>query len=245
MKYNGVSTTLNGGLSVYARTAWLPLLRGYFGQRQTDQVSEYFDCAVPVELSNFNGNIRNNVIDLYWETSSEVNNDGFNVERREVNENKTSEWNKVSFVKGQGNSSYTSNYNYSDANVVLGKTYQYRLRSVDFDNTLSCDDFSKVLTFTVNSNEDIALTQNTPNPFNDNTKFKVTLNKTSSIDLEIVDIYGNVVKNIFKGELSANTYDNFGWNGANNNGDKVSNGVYFLRLTSGDNVKTIKMTYIQ
>ena len=66
-------------------------------------------------------------------------------------ENKTSEWSNISFVKGQGNSSITSNYSYNDINVVNGKTYQYRLRQVDFDNTLSCEDFSKVLTFTINS----------------------------------------------------------------------------------------------
>ena len=59
----------NGGSSYYSRSCFLPLLRTYFGKRATDNVTSYVDCTVPVELSSFNGVMRNKSVDLYWGNS--------------------------------------------------------------------------------------------------------------------------------------------------------------------------------
>ncbi len=52
---------------------------------------------VPVELISFNANIEDNTVFLSWETSSEINNSGFDIERMI-----DKDWEKISFVEGKG-----------------------------------------------------------------------------------------------------------------------------------------------
>ncbi len=73
---------------------------------------------LPVELSSFSVNsVEGTKAQLQWETATEVNNYGFEIERRIVSSEKAKvkseneeaseverEWEKVSFVQGHGNS---------------------------------------------------------------------------------------------------------------------------------------------
>ncbi len=56
---------------------------------------------MPVELTSFYAFLRNNIINLYWTTATEVNNYGFEIQR-EVSGQKseTSSWEKIGFVQG-------------------------------------------------------------------------------------------------------------------------------------------------
>lgn len=60
--------------------------------------------------------------------------------------------------------------------------------------------------------------------------------------MEILDIYGNIVKSIVDKELSLGTHSTYYWEGVDNSGRKVSSGTYICRLTAGDNVRTRKVT---
>jgi hypothetical protein len=69
-------------------------------------------------------------VKLTWETASEINNKGFEVEMSENGRDYT----KITFIEGKGNSTTVSSYQLSVSNPSDG---YYRLRQVDFDGTFS------------------------------------------------------------------------------------------------------------
>lgn len=86
----------------------------------------------------------------------------------------------------------------------------------------------------------IELYQNYPNPFNPTTLISYTLPKTSSVELKIFDILGNDVRTLVN-EIQNSGIRNSKWDGTDNDGNKLSSGIYYCRLKVNDNIKTIKM----
>ena len=86
--------------------------------------------------------------------------------------------------------------------------------------------------------------KNYPNPFSSNTRFDLKLPERGKVSLDIYDISGRLVRTVVDANLNAGNY-RYGWDGKNNNNEKVSNGNYFYRLNV--NGKTIKgkLTHIQ
>ncbi|MDA3843000.1 MAG: T9SS type A sorting domain-containing protein [Candidatus Kapabacteria bacterium] len=240
--HNGWTGMLADGTVLFARGTWLPLLRPYLGDRLYAEDLKEVPCEdwIPVELTRFEGTSRGAGIDLIWETKSEVDNKGFYVEKRNSG---TDEWSNIQFVNGNGTTNATSNYNYTDNEVVLNETYQYRLRQVDANGVAGCDDYSDVVSVTFENEGQNALVSNMPNPFTNSTLINYTLKATDNVSLEILDIYGNVVKNVNSAfNHGTNTYV---WDARDNSGAKVSSGTYIYRLTVANDVMTRKMTLIK
>jgi 1,4-alpha-glucan branching enzyme len=84
------------------------------------------------------------------------------------------------------------------------------------------------------------LYQNYPNPFNPSTEIKYQVFNQSKVVVKIYDIMGSVVKTLVNSQMSSGTY-NVTWNGDNNFNQKVSSGVYFCRMESGNYIQTIKL----
>ncbi|HPI37804.1 MAG TPA: T9SS type A sorting domain-containing protein [Ignavibacteriaceae bacterium] len=80
------------------------------------------------ELIYFEGTAQLNSILLRWATASEMDNQGFYIQRSDDN----SVWTEIGFVAGQGNSSITNHYTFIDTPITLQGTYGYRLRQVDY-----------------------------------------------------------------------------------------------------------------
>jgi hypothetical protein len=83
---------------------------------------------LPVELIEFNGKYYNTGIKLYWATASETNNDHFEILKSFDGFN----FIKLTSVKGKGNTSMFSNYEYIDYDVCDTIVY-YKLLQVDYD----------------------------------------------------------------------------------------------------------------
>ena len=92
----------------------------------------YSQGALPVELSSFSASVIGASIILNWTTETEVNNYGFDVERKSF----MGSWEIISFVNGNGNSNSTKQYSFIDKNVYTG-AYSYRLRQIDNDGNIS------------------------------------------------------------------------------------------------------------
>lgn len=100
---------------------------------------------------------------------------------------------------------------------------------------------------TNNSNETpikYDLSQNYPNPFNPTTKFTFSLPKQSSVKIVVYDITGKEVVTLVNSDLKPGVYD-VGWNGLNDNGMRVSSGVYFYRVIAGSFIDTKKMVLVK
>ena len=77
----------------------------------------------------------------------------------------------------------------------------------------------------------------------DATKISFILPEENHVRLDILDIFGNVVKTIFDDFLPA-TEHSFDWDRSDEIGQRCANGTYIYRLTAGEVVKTGKMTIV-
>jgi hypothetical protein len=112
------------------------------------------NSPLPVELLSFSANTNDEGnVDLYWETSSERNNDYFAVQRSADGIN----FSDIGRVPGSGTSQTLNSYSYTDKEALSGRSY-YRLRQVDFDGIYK---FSNILR--VDAEGRIRLTAS-PNP---------------------------------------------------------------------------------
>ena len=90
-----------------------------------------------------------------------------------------------------------------------------------------------------------ALLPNYPNPFNPETWIPYQLAKPADVALKIYDMRGQAVRTLEVGHQSAGAYRSREraayWDGRNEQGETVANGVYFCTLTAGDFTATRKM----
>ncbi|NEN23775.1 T9SS type A sorting domain-containing protein [Cryomorpha ignava] len=99
---------------------------------------------LPVELLSFNARFEVDHVNLSWTTSTEHNNDYFEIERA----GDDLKWTEMLRTPGAGNSTSQISYFEKDRNPLLGISY-YRLKQVDFDGQYSYSDVVSVL----NTNE--------------------------------------------------------------------------------------------
>lgn len=90
------------------------------------------------------------------------------------------------------------------------------------------------------------LAQNHPNPFNPKTVIRYTLagDRLISTRLEIFNSLGQRVRTLVEATQSAGVYA-VEWDGRDDQGQKVSSGVYLYRLMAGDFTKTRTMLLVE
>jgi hypothetical protein len=84
------------------------------------------------------------------------------------------------------------------------------------------------------------LEQNYPNPFNPITTIKFTIPKETRVQILVFDITGRLVKTLLDKTLPAGEHL-ITWDGTDENGSKVSSGVYIYRMYSDNFISTKKM----
>ena len=88
------------------------------------------------------------------------------------------------------------------------------------------------------------LGKNYPNPFNPSTSFKYFIPKDEIIDIRIFDLNGKVVKNLVKDKNRVG-HNSVQWDATNDQGQKVSAGVYIYSLEAGDFSQARKMVLLK
>jgi len=193
--------------------------------------------VLPVEMVSFTATANRMNAELHWSTATEVNNYGFDVERRLINSQSSTvnSWRKIGFAEGNGTSNAAHNYLYTDASVSSG-TYAYRLKQIDNDGTYK---YSIEAEITIAVPKVVALNQNYPNPFNPTTKIEYSLEKATQVSLKIYNLLGIEVATLVNGRQEAGSYT-VPFN-ANTGTLSLSSGVYFYRLETGSFVSTKKL----
>jgi len=79
-----------------------------------------------------------------------------------------------------------------------------------------------------------------PNPFSDFTQLSFTLEKSSQLDMVVVDLQGRVVRTLASGNFSAGNHMQR-WNGRDDSGAKVTSGLYLIQLRTESGVATTKV----
>lgn len=204
---------------------------------------------LPVELSSFTVESNGNNVALRWETITEVNNYGFEVERASTPLGMTNslKWEKIGFVEGHGNSNSPKSYSFEDDQLISTKI-KYRLKQIDSDGSF---EYSDVVEITIETPNVFKLVQNYPNPFNPSTIIKYEIPNvgtghpakagqvTPTVRLTIYDMLGREVATL------VNQKQNPGYYEVDFDASDLTSGVYFYRITSGKFIKTKKMILLR
>ncbi len=198
---------------------------------------------VPVELISFTAENNQDAVILRWNTATEKNNIGFDVERNAVKPGSSNPdtWKKIGFVEGNGTTTEPKIYSFKDAGADDGQVL-YRLKQIDLDGTAR---YSKQIEIEVNNlPKEFALSQNYPNPFNPSTRIKYDVPVQSQVTLNIYDALGGLVRSLVSEAKEPGRYT-ITWNGRNNYNQPVSSGFYIYRITAGNFSAVRKMLMLR
>ena len=197
------------------------------------------DVPLPVELSSFTASIDQNVVNLKWQTKTEMNNYGFEIERsltRTLSEGEGfNNWEKIGFIEGTGNSISPKDYSFVDFNPSGGTKLIYRLKQIDLNGSF---EYSNEVEVELTPSE-FALYQNYPNPFNPITNIKFDIPKTAKINLIVYNLLGEKIATLLDEDKEAGFYE------VKFDASSFSSGIYICKLTAGDFVQTKKMTVMK
>ncbi|MCP4705610.1 MAG: T9SS type A sorting domain-containing protein, partial [candidate division Zixibacteria bacterium] len=91
---------------------------------------------------------------------------------------------------------------------------------------------------------DFLLSQNYPNPFNSATTIKYSVPRQSHVSIDIYNLLGQKVKTLIDETKTAGDHT-INWDGTDYNGQLVSTGIYYYRITSGDLTVTKKLVLLK
>ena len=180
-------------------------------------------ASLPVEIVDFKVKAKQSSADLLWTTATEVNNYGFDVERRITGETSV-RWNRIGFVAGAGTSNSPHEYTYTENNLPAGR-YAYRIKQIDRDGSFKYHGNAEV---EITAPATFALGPNFPNPFNPATTFVFSLPSKSLVSLKVFDALGREVSVVHSGELPAGDHSRQ-WDASG-----LPSGMYFYRLHARD-----------
>lgn len=193
--------------------------------------------ALPVELSSFTAAANGKIVNLYWQTATELNNYGFEIERSITDEKlQIINWEKVGFVEGIGNSNSPKRYTFVDKSAQNGN-YFYRLKQIDFDGKF---EYSDVVEVEVNNLPiEFTFSQNYPNPFNPTTSIEYSVPSSEYVNLKIYDILGNEVSELVNEQKESGNYK------VNFDASKLSSGLYIYKIQAGSFSQVRKMMLLK
>jgi hypothetical protein len=194
------------------------------------------NSALPVEMESFTSVTNENNVKLLWSTATEINNRGFEIERKCISDNSDNEWLNAGNVSGFGNSDYSINYSFSDMGLNTGK-YIYRLKQIDFNGNYVY--FGLNNDVIINVPGKFELYQNYPNPFNPSTKIRFDLPVSGNVNLKVYSITGKEVAVILNEMKTAGYYS------VNFNAVSLPSGIYFYSISSGNYFAYKKMMLVK
>ncbi len=186
---------------------------------------------LPVELTSFSAEVWGNLVNLKWETATEINNFGFEIERSKDG----CKWEKISFIEGLGNSNSPKQYSYKDERPITGKS-KYRLKQIDFDGKHEYSDEIEVEVEILSKYE---LSQNFPNPFNPSTTIKFSLAESGMVEMEVYNTLGERVTRLINQEMDKGNHT------IEFNAGNLPSGIYFYKLVSGNFSQVKRMVLIK
>ena len=122
--------------------------------------------------------------------------------------------------------------------IVLTTDPQYKPTGLGPDVTVGIEDMLKDIL-----PEDLQLYQNYPNPFNPETTIKYNLPKAAMVELTIYNTLGKVIRILEHGYKNIGSYQ-INWDAKDTRGLPVAGGVYFARLKTKYQSKSIKLLYL-
>ncbi|MEO0092506.1 MAG: C25 family cysteine peptidase [candidate division WOR-3 bacterium] len=131
---------------------------------------------------------------------------------------------------------YNTIYHPASAGIVPGRAIKFTTSTPMTGNNEYYQNIS------VNSNRKIFVNQ--PNPFKTQTQIQYSLSKDSKVTLQIYDITGRLIRTLVNQNQSRGFHTIY-WDGKNQQGEKVSQGVYFCNLRTETDYLIRKLIIIE
>ncbi len=189
----------------------------------------------PVELNLFRGSLNGQNVELFWQTITEINNYGFEVQKQAKGIEQSAKWETIGFIEGAGNSNAPKEYSFIDNTPVAERSRSYRLKQIDLDGSFT---YSNEITVEAASSvpTEFSLSQNYPNPFNPVTTIKYSISESplsggvrgGFVTLKIFNLLGQEVATIVNQQQPAGNYE------VKFDASKLASGVYLYKLQAGD-----------
>ena len=212
-------------------------VRSFASVEPTATVGSEESNPLPVELSSFTASTIGSTVKLIWRTETEVNNYGFEVERKVLGlQLPVSSWEKIGLVNGNGNSNSPKNYSFTDSNPIGGSKFQYRLKQIDNDGQY---EYSKAIEVNLEAPKKFELSQNYPNPFNPVTTIRYNIPEAANVKLTLFNILGQEIRTL------VNEFKESGVQTVNFDASELNSGMYIYKLESGTAVQTRKMILLK
>ena len=182
---------------------------------------------LPVELAAFDARVDGPQVQLQWETLSERNNAGFEIQHQPT---PGDGWTRVGFTEGAGTTNEAQRYGFSIEALAPGR-HHFRLKQIDFDGAFG---FSPEIEVTVEVPEAYVLSQAYPNPFNPQAQFTLSVQQVQQVRIVVYDAAGRERARLHDGPMEVHrsytfTLDGAGW----------SSGLYFYKIT-GERFQTAR-----
>jgi hypothetical protein len=195
-------------------------------------IIDSLEAPLPVELSTFTVRLNGNSVNLNWKTESELNNYGFEIERK----SDVSGWVKVGFIQGNGTSTIENIYSFIDSKISNTGVYSYRLKQIDNNGLFK---YSNIISVNYSSPDNFSLSQNYPNPFNPNSIITYSLPQALQVKLLVYNSLGQIVKILEDDYKEAGVYN------ITFNASGLPSGIYFYKIEAGQFSKIRKMILVK
>ncbi len=187
-----------------------------------------FNPPLPVEWVSFTAKTQRDEVELMWQTASEENNAGFEIQRTSDARN----WETIGSVEGRGTTSELQTYYFTDARPLSGYNY-YRLKQTDYDGKF---DFSEIQTVLMD-NQNKKMLEIFPNPNNGTFKLSLHNPDAKKARIKLFDSTGNLIwEHNFK-----NSNESLHWEKEFNLPQRE---IYFVVTQIGDQIDSQKITVI-
>ncbi|MCA0445380.1 MAG: T9SS type A sorting domain-containing protein [Bacteroidetes bacterium] len=201
-------------------------------------IGTYGVATVPVEMVSFTGSVSDNRVTLNWQTATETNNYGWEVQSAGTStplSDRSADWETVGFVAGKGTTTEPQSYTFSSPVTSPVSPAVYRLKQIDLDGTTA---YSKILT--LNSEPaTFGLFQNYPNPFNPSTTISYSLPEKGFVKLTLFDVLGREITTLVNQEKEA------GLDAVTLDASLLSAGTYYYSLTFNGKTETRSMLLVK
>ena len=192
-------------------------------------------APLPVEMAAFNGTMSDRGVNLNWETASETNNAGFEIQRRRADASDKTSWKKIGFVDGTGTTTESQTYEFTDADLpYAADTLSYRIRQVNLDGTGHVSEPIRI----ERTVDGVELLGTYPNPAQSRATVRFAVPERQNVTLRLYDVLGQRVRTVANGPQEGRTELPIGLS-------DLSSGIYFLQLTAEGNTRTRKLTVVR
>jgi hypothetical protein len=207
-------------------------VQAYGYNTQPNQAVQAGQGPLPVELVSFNSEVSGSKVTLTWQTASETNNAGFQIESRTDEQ----PWRQIGFVNGRGSTTEAQSYSFNTGDLTPG-SYQFRLKQTDYDGSF---EISSVVEVVVDVPGTHVLLPAYPNPFNPSTRLTLVVAREQNVRLEVYDVTGRHVRTLHNGMLAENTQHQFRFEA-----DDLPGGMYVIKAIGENFTETQHVTLVK